>query len=304
MNKHILITGATGMIGKKLIESLQKGGHSVTVLSRKPKNIPGVKLYLWDVYQHKIDQQCMEGIDTVIHLAGENIAAHKWTKKRKQQIIDSRVLSTQLLYQAIKETKASVSTFISASGAAWYGDSGDEILTEESPAGYGFMAACCEQWEQAVDQGKKLGIRVVKFRTGMVLGKNEGALASLEKPIRFFAGAALGSGRQWVPWLHIDDMVSMYTTAVENTLISGAYNACAPFSVTNATLTRAIAKKLHRPVWPFNVPKKILKLILGEMSEVIFISTNTSAQKILAADFKFRYTRLEDALSAIYSPQK
>ncbi|WP_316811230.1 TIGR01777 family oxidoreductase [Pedobacter heparinus] len=300
VNKHILITGATGMIGKRLIAALLQSGHSIAVLSRKRKTIPGAKVYLWDVYHGKIEKECMDGIDTIIHLAGENIAAEKWTNKRKRQIIDSRVLSTRLLYQTIKDTNAKIGTFVSASAVGYYGDSGDEILTEESPAGYGFMADCCQQWEAAIDKGRQLGIRIVKLRTGVILAKKEGALASLEKPIRFFAGAPLGSGRQWIPWLHIDDMVAMYINAIENNLISGAYNACAPFPVTNTTLTKAIAKKLHRPVWPFKVPEKILKFMLGEMSEVIFISTNASAQKILTADFKFRYIQLDEALSDIY----
>lgn len=300
MGKHILITGATGMIGKKLISILLKSGHEVSVLSRKQKKIPGVKVFLWDVYHHKIDQECMYGIDTIIHLAGENIAAQKWTPKRKQQIIDSRVLSTQLLYETIKATKTPVSSFISASAVGYYGDCGDEILTEESPSGYGFMAECCQAWEQAVDKGRQLGIRIVKLRIGVILAAKEGALASFEKPIRFFAGAALGSGKQWIPWIHIDDMVAMLVQALTQHTLSGAYNACAPFPVTNATLTKAIAQKLHRPVWPFNVPEKVLKLILGEMSDVVFLSTNTSAEKILETDFKFKYTQLNDALTDIY----
>lgn len=242
----------------------------------------------------------MNGTDTIIHLAGENIGSHKWTKKRKQQIVDSRVLSTQLLYKTIKDTKANVHSFISASAIGYYGDRGDEILTEESPVGFGFLAYCCKEWEEAVDKGEQTGIRIVKIRTGVALAKGKGALASMDKPIRLFAGAPLGTGRQWIPWIHIDDLVSLYVRAIEDPLISGAYNACAPFPVTNATLTRVIAKKLHRPVWPFNLPKKILRLILGEMSEIIFISTNTSAQKLLNEDFKFKYTQLEDALTNIY----
>jgi uncharacterized protein (TIGR01777 family) len=301
MNKHILITGATGMIGKKLINALQQSGHIVSILSRKQKNLPGVKVFLWDIYNQQIDPACMNGTDTIIHLAGENIGAHKWTKKRKQQIIDSRVLSTQLIYKTIKETRADIRSFISASAVGYYGDCGDEILTEESPAGFGFLSHCCKEWEGAVDKGKQLGLRIVKIRTGVALAKGEGALASMAKPIRWFAGAALGSGQQWVPWIHIDDLVSIYIRAVEDPLFSDMYNACAPFPVTNAALTRAIAKELHRPVWPFNVSEKILKLILGEMSEIIFISTNTSAQKLLNQDFKFKYTRLEHALTDIYS---
>ncbi|WP_316817821.1 TIGR01777 family oxidoreductase [Pedobacter nyackensis] len=300
MNKQILITGATGLIGKKIINALQKAGHTVSILSRKNIYIPGVKTYVWDVYHDKIDANCMTGIDTIIHLAGENIAAKKWTPKRKQQIIDSRVLSTRLLYKTIKETNATINTIISASAVGYYGDRGEEILTEDSPPGYGFMADCCKQWEEAVDEGKSHGIRIVKFRIGVILAKGEGALDSLEKPIKFFVGAALGPGNQWVPWIHIDDIVAMFTNAVENPSMNGAYNACAPFPVTNASLTKSIAQTLHRPVWPFNVPESLLKIILGEMSEVIFISTNASVQKLLSTDFKFKYIQLKDALSDIY----
>lgn len=289
------------MIGKKLVNALKQAGHGVSILSRKQRNIPGVKVYLWNVYRDEIDSNCMTGVDSIIHLAGENIAAQKWTAKRKQQIIDSRVLSTRLLYKTIKETNARINSLISASAIGYYGDCGDEILTEDSGPGFGFLAECCRQWEEAVDKGRSQGIRIVKLRTGFVLAKGEGALASLEKQVKFFAGAPLGSGKQWIPWVHIDDVVAMYTNAVENFLVSGAYNACAPFPVTNATLTGAIAAKLHRPVWPFNVPEKMLKLILGEMSEVILMSTNTSAQKLLSADFKFKYTQLDHALSDIYS---
>jgi len=300
MNKQILITGATGMVGRKIINALQQAGHTVAILSRKNNNIPGVKTYIWDVDQEKIDIRCMDSTDTIIHLAGENIASKKWTAKRKKQIIDSRVLSTRLLYKAIKETNAAINTFISASAVGYYGDCGEEILTENSPPGFGFMAECCKEWEEAIDKGKSYGIRIVKFRIGVVLAKGEGALASLKKPIKFFVGAPLGSGKQWVPWVHIDDIVAMFTHAVDNSLLAGAYNACAPFPVTNATLTKSIARQLHRPVWPFNVPENILKIILGEMSEVIFLSTNTSAQKLLSADFKFKYTQLQQALSDIY----
>ena len=300
MSKKILITGATGMIGRKLIHALQKAGHTISILSRNKVGIYGVKSYIWDVDQGQIDPQCMSETDTIIHLAGENIASKKWTAKRKQQIINSRVLSTQLLYKTIKETNANIKNFLSASAVGYYGDCGEEILTEDSAAGFGFLAECCKYWEDAVDQGKSLSLRIVKFRIGFILAKGEGALPSLEKPIKFFVGAALGTGKQWIPWVHIDDIVSMFINAVENPRFHGAYNACAPFPVTNLTLTKSIAHKLRRPVWPLNVPKPILKLILGEMSEVIFISTNTSAQKLLSTDFKFRFTRLEDALSDIY----
>ncbi|MGY4385335.1 uncharacterized protein (TIGR01777 family) [Pedobacter sp. UYP24] len=300
MKQRILITGATGMIGKRLISQLLAKGHTVSILARKPIQIKDVKTFLWDIYKKEIDQSCMNGIDTIVHLAGEGIADKKWTKARKKEIIDSRVISTDLLFETIEKTKANIQNFISSSATGYYGDRADEILQEESNPGDGFLAKCCMLWEQAVDKGASFDMRVVKIRTGFVLGKGGGGLSSLDKPIRFFAGAALGSGKQWVPWIHIDDIVNLYVEAIENESYQGVFNGCAPFPVTNDTLTKAIAKQLRRPVWPINVPEKVLEMILGKMSIIATISTNTSAQKLLDHDFKFKYIHLEDALKQIY----
>lgn len=300
MNKHILITGATGMVGEKLIQILINKGHTVSILSRKMVSIEGVKVYLWDVYKSEIDPNCLIGIDTIIHLAGENIAAKKWTDARKKAVIDSRVLSAQLLYKTIKEQQAPVKTFISASAVGYYGDAGDQVLTEEHPNGMGFLAKCCQQWEAAADLGNRMGIRIVKWRIGFILARNEGALKAMDQPIRYFLGSGLGSGKQWVPWVHIDDVLEMFVQSVENQSYSGAYNACAPSPATNIALTKAIAKALHRPVWPINVPEFVLKMILGELSEVVLISNNASAQKLLDSGFKFKYSQLQAALSDIY----
>lgn len=301
MKKQILVTGATGLVGKKLIRTLVQMGHSVSVLSRRQVNIPNVKVFIWDVYKQQIDPTCMKGIDTVIHLAGEPIAAKKWTKERKQQIIDSRVLSTQLLHSAIKSHGSSVEDFISASAVGYYGNRADELLREDSGNGTGFMARCCKLWEDAVDEGSAMGLRVVKLRIGFILAKGEGALATMDKPIRYFVGAPLGTGEQWIPWVHIDDIVAMFIHAMNRSDLAGAYNATAPFPVSNATLTKAIAKALHKPVWPIKVPEKVLEMILGKMSAVVTLSNNTSAQKLLDSDFLFKYTHLEDALADIYS---
>lgn len=301
MEKHILLTGATGMLGKELIKDLLKKGYQVSVLSRKPQHIDHVKVFLWNVDQQEIDTDCIIGVDSIIHLAGENIAKERWSEKRKKEIIDSRVLSTRLLFKTISSQPNQVKTFISAAAVGIYGNRGDEILTENSPAGHGFLAECCLEWENAIDEGEAPGLRIVKLRTGVVLGKHDGALPEMSKPIRLFAGAPLGSGKQWIPWIHHHDMTQIYIHALENPSLTGIYNACAPFPVTNKTLTQAIARQLHRPVWPFSVPAKVMDLILGEMSAIVLNSNNTSAQKLLSAGFIFKYTRLEDALSDIYS---
>ncbi len=299
MAKKILITGATGLVGTELKKHLLNKGYEVNTLSRKKGNDPNS--FVWDVYKGTIDANCLNGVDAVIHLAGEPVADKKWTEERKKQIIDSRVKSTELLFKTIKsKPDHQIRSFVSSSAVGFYGDCGDEILTEESPNGYGFLAECCKLWEDAVDQGKKLSLRIVKLRTGIVFSTKGGALPQLAQPVKLFAGAPLGTGKQWTPWIHIDDMVEMYIDAVENLKMENSYNVCAPFPVTNSALTKAIAKQLHRPVWPIKVPKKALALLLGERVEAVLMSNNTSAQKILDAGFKFKFTHLEDALKDLY----
>jgi len=299
MEKHVLITGATGMIGKALIQSLLEKNYTISTLSTHPRAIPHVQVFKWDVNKKMIDRECFNGVTTIIHLAGENIAKEKWTDKRKQEIIDSRIGSIQLLLETLQQTAHQVSTFISASAVGFYGDREDEILNEESAPGTGFLADCCVQWENAAESAAKLGMRVVKFRTGFIIAKDEGGLPAMTQPIKLFAGAPLGSGKQWVPWIHMRDMVDMYIYALENP-ISGTFNACAPNPVTNKTLTKALGKFLHRPIWPIKVPAKAIELIMGEMSVIALMSTNTSVQKILDAGYRFQYTQLSDALSDIY----
>lgn len=300
MIKNILITGATGLVGKALIASLLKDGYNIAILTRNPEKINDITAFAWDVAKQTIDVNCFKNIDTVVHLAGAGIADERWTAERKQEITNSRTQSTALLYQTIKANKFPIKNFISASAVGYYGNSGAEILTETSTSGTGFLANCCQQWENAVDEGLKLEIRVVKIRIGLILDKNHGALPAIAKPISYFAGAALGSGKQYMPWIHIDDIVGVFTEAIANQACTGAFNACAPQPVTNAVFTRAVAKQLRRPIWPFNIPTFVLNLILGEMSILPLMSNHTIPKKLLDIGFKFKYAKLNNALSAIY----
>lgn len=288
------------MLGKQLITTLLAGGYQVSILSRKPRQIKGVTVFLWDVNKQEIDVNCIEGVDSIIHLAGENVSEGKWTEKRKKEIIDSRVLSAQLIMKTLSEHKHQVKDFISAAATGYYGDQGKEKLTEEHTPGEDFLATCCIQWEAAADKATKLGLRVAKIRTGVVLAKDAGALPVMSLPIKFFAGAPLGSGKQWVPWIHHQDLTNIYLHILENKTLHGVYNACAPYPVTNNMMTKAIARQLHRPVWPFNVPSAVLKLILGEMSVIVLNSTHTSVQKLIETGFQFRFNELDQALSDIY----
>ena len=303
MSKTVLIAGASGLIGNPLTQLLIERGFTVYHLSRNlSKSNPGVKTFKWDVSRMEIDPKCIENVDAIINLAGEGIADKAWTQKRKQQIIKSRTGSLKLLHDVLKEhPNHTVKTFISASAVGHYGDRKDEILTEESEPGTDFLANTCLAWERAADKIENLGIRLVKLRTGMVLTQLGGALPQIAKPIKLRFGAALGSGKQWVPWIHVEDVISMYLYALENEEIRGIYNMTAPRPVTNRELTRAIAKQLQKRLWLPPVPEIALRIWLGEMSRVVLNSNRTSSDKIEKAGFKFKFPTLESALKDIYA---
>jgi uncharacterized protein len=297
---RILITGGNGHLGKLLTEVLLNHGYEVNHLNRKAGTDERVKTYIWDVRKGRIDRECIDGAEMVVHLAGANIADKKWTESRKKELIDSRTKSIRLLYELIKSRPNRITTIISASAIGYYGDRGEDMLDEEREPGQGFLAECCVAWEKAVDEGKSLGLRIVKFRTGVVLDKNDGALLQMAKPIKFLVGSPLGKGRQWVPWIHWQDVVNMYLYAIEHIHLTGTYNMVAPEPVTNEQLTQDIARQLRKPLWLPNVPAFALKLLLGEMSTMVLNSTKVSAQKINDEGFEFEYPQLTEALTQIY----
>ena len=298
--KSILITGGSGLLGKRLTKALLSKGYTVSHLSRKAGNNVNVKTYVWDIDKGIIDEHCIDGIDTIVHLAGTGIADKRWTDARKKELIDSRTKSIELIYNLLKKKQHEVTAIVSASGIGYYSNRGDELMTENDAPANDFIAHCCVEWEAAVDEGEKLGLRVLKFRTGVVLDKDGGALPTLAKPIQFYIGSALGSGKQWVPWIHWLDVVNMYLYGIENAHLKGVFNMVAPNPATNKQLTQAIAKQLSKPLWAPNVPAFVLKLLLGEMRSIVLGSTRVSAQKIQDAGFTFSYTELPAALKEIY----
>jgi len=295
----ILLTGGTGLIGSKLTRLLLDKGYDVRHLSRNKKPSPGIKTFYWDVAKEEIDEQCVDGVDTVIHLAGEGVADKRWTDERKKAIVESRTKSIGLIYGLLKKNKHQVKSVISASAIGYYGHRSDELVDEDSLPGSDFLANCCVAWEAAADEGSSLGLRVVKFRTGVVLDV-AGALPQMAAPIRWYIGSPLGSGKQWIPWIHNQDVIDMYLFAIENIQIEGVFNMVAPNPVTNKQLTKAIAQQLHRPIWLPNVPAFVLKLLLGEMSIIVLGGTKVSAEKIKDAGFTFKYTDVGGALKDIY----
>ncbi|HEY0057067.1 MAG TPA: TIGR01777 family oxidoreductase [Pedobacter sp.] len=302
MSKTVLITGASGLIGKPLTELLIEKGFKVHQLSRYlDKANKGSKIFKWDVSKMQIDENCLENVDTIINLAGEGIADKAWTNIRKEEIINSRTGALQLLYNVlINNPNHQVKTFISASAVGYYGDRGDEILTEESEPGKDFLANTCLAWEEAADKIGNLDIKLIKFRKGVVLTANGGALPKMAKPVQLGAGAALGTGKQWVPWIHLEDAINMYLYALENEHLEGIFNMTAPVPVTNAEFTQALAKQFNKPLWLPKVPVLALKIMLGEMSRVVLNSNRTSANKIIRESFIFNFSHLENALSNIY----
>jgi uncharacterized protein (TIGR01777 family) len=297
--KHILLTGGTGLIGSNLTKQLLDKGYRVSHLSRSSPKGSQVKTFLWDIDKGEIDEHCIDSVDMVVHLAGAGIADKRWTDKRKKEIIDSRTKSIALIYSLISHKKHQISSIISASAIGYYSNRGDELMTETSPPSNDFMAKCCIEWEAAVDKGKQLGLRVVKFRTGVVLA-NGGALSKMAMPVKLYVGSPLGNGRQWVPWIHWQDVINMYFYGIENNNVEGVFNMVAPNPVTNKQLTQAIAGQLHKPLWLPSVPAFFLTLLMGEMSTIILGSTKVSAQKIEDAGFKFKYPGITSALKNIY----
>lgn len=300
MSKHILVTGGTGLVGKHLTRLLLDQGYTVSHLSRSAGKNPLVKTYLWNVDRGTIDAACIDGVDTIVHLAGAGIADKRWTDKRKQLLIESRTRSIEIIYNLLKTSPNQVRAVISASATGYYSDRGDELLTEDSAPAHDFLGSCCIAWESAVAEGEKLGLRVVKFRTGVVLAKEGGALPKLAMPVKFGVGSPIGNGQQWIPWIHLHDVVKMYLYGIINTKLTGTFNMTAPSPVTNKQLTQAVAKQLHRPLWAPNVPAFAIKLMLGEMSTIVLGSTKVSAQKIEAAGFKFDCPDIAGALKSIY----
>jgi uncharacterized protein (TIGR01777 family) len=236
----------------------------------------------------------------VLHLAGAGIAEKHWTEERKKEIIDSRTKSIGLVYGLIKNKPNRVKSIISASGVGYYSDRGDELMTEDCEPAHDFLGTCCIEWEKAVDEGAFLGLRILKFRTGVVLNKDGGALPKMAMPVKLFVGSPLGIGKQWIPWIHWQDVVGMYLYGIENENLKGVYNMAAPNPVTNKQLTQAIAKQLHKPLWAPNVPAFVLKLMLGEMATIVLGGTKASAQKIEDTGFKFQYPDIASALAEIY----
>jgi len=297
----VLITGASGTVGKSLTQLLLTVGYEVVCLSRTLSANDKIETYKWDIPKKEIDPNCINGVDIIVHLAGAGIADGRWTDERKHEIIESRTESIRLIYDLIKTRPNQVKRVVSASAAGYYSDRGDDLMNEEDLPASDFLGECCVLWEQAVDEGLALDLSVVKFRTGVILDKKSGALQKLAAPIKLGFGAPLGDGKQWMPWIHLQDVVNMYFMGIADLSLNGAYNMSAPSPVTNKELTKAVAKQFKKPLWLPNVPAFALNLAFGEMGAVVLGSTKMSTEKIEKTGFKFLFPTIELALKNIYA---
>jgi len=305
----VLITGGTGLIGKALTKALVNRGHDVIILTRdKSKEKDSNKIYHaeWNIKKQTIDRDAIHRADFIVHLAGANVAEKPWTKKRKREIVDSRVKSASLLIKAL-ETPNKVKAVISASAIGWYGPDdltpnstalGEErrSFIETDPPANDFLGATCRQWESSIQPVVELGKRLVILRTGIVLSNEGGAYAEFKKYLNFGIATILGNGKQVISWIHIADLVRLYIEAIENDKLHGIYNAVAPNPVTNKTLVLEMAKQLNKFHVPIPVPSFALKTVLGEMSIEVLKSTTVSSEKIESTGFQFMFLDIETAV--------
>ncbi len=299
--KRIIVTGATGLIGRKLVSTLIQRGDELIIFSRdtaKAKTIiPNANEYVeWDYTKPELWKSKLENSYAIVHLAGTNLFAKRWNDSFKNEILKSRQMSTENLVDAIKSCSNKPRVFISASGVGYYGDCGDTILNEASSAGNDFLAEVCKVWEGESKRVEDAGIRSVQIRTGLVLSTEDGALKQMIPPFKFFIGGPLGKGKQWASWLHIEDIIRIYVHAIDNTELRGAVNAASPNPVRMKEFANTLGNVLHRPSL-FPVPKFVLKIVIGETAEVVTASQRVDVQKLLSSGFKFNFNFIKEALN-------
>ncbi len=298
-SKKILVCGATGFIGKKLCSLIIKSGHECYVFSRNPsgaeKILPSaVKIFPWHATKELPSSQILEKVDAIVNLIGAPIFTY-WTRKKKEEIVESRIKSTENLVKGISACNRPPEVYVGASAVGYYGDKGEEELSEDSPPGSDFLAQLCVAWEREARRAREYGVRVVCIRTSPVLGRNGGMLEIMLRPFRFGLGGPLSDGKQWMPWIHLEDEVGIILMTIENVKISGPVNAVAPHQVRNIEFTKTLGKLLRRPTF-MRVPRFVLKVLLKELGEAMLASQKVSCRKVLETGYRYRFPRLEEAL--------
>ena len=292
----ILITGGTGLVGMHLSRMLRDKGNEVIHLSRKENLQAEFPAYRWDIDADFVDEKALQQAKHIVHLAGASIVGKRWTAKQKQRILDSRVKSIQLLVRQIQSSGAATQSFISASAVGYYGNRGEEIITEQSPAGdSGFLVESCELWEKAVEDVTALDIRTVRMRIGIVLSTVDGALPKILLSFKANAGTWFGDGSQYYPWIHIDDLARMFVRAIEDDTMQGAYNGTAPNPVSNKNFVKILAKALDKKALLVPTPTFAMRLAMGEMADTVLHGSRVIPQRMTEAGFEFKFEDLEAA---------
>jgi uncharacterized protein (TIGR01777 family) len=300
----VLISGGTGLVGKQLTKHLLKLGHQVIILTRKIPNSklthPNISYALWNIADQTININAIQKATCIIHLAGAGVVDKKWTAAYKDEIVSSRTQSSLLILKALSNPTHSIKTVISASAIGWYGEDASpnaKGFVETDPAATGFLGETCKKWEESIAPVEQLGIRLVKFRIGIVLSNDGGALAEFKKPLQLGVAGILGAGNQMVSWIHIDDLCRLFIEGIENQQLAGTYNAVAPQPVSNKELTIELAHQIKGKFYiPLHVPKFILKIMMGERSIEVLKSTTVDCEKIKKTGFTFLYPSIEAAL--------
>jgi len=296
----VLITGGSGLIGRYLTSLLLTEGYKVSHLSRNSNQFGRIRVYRWDPEKKFVDPEIFDGIDYIIHLAGANIGEKRWTKKRKDEITSSRIDSAKLLYDTVSTNHIKIKAFISASAIGYYGSRyTEDIYREKDPPSEDFLGTTCRLWEEAADHFTRINVRTVKIRTGVVIEKSDSALSKLLIPARVGIYPRLGSGRQYMPWIHIEDLCNIYIKAIRDKRMEGAFNAVAPQHVTQTEFMRSLAKAMNRTFFNPPVPSLLLRVFLGKMSEVILGGSRVSSEKIEVAGYNFLYKKLDEAIANV-----
>ena len=294
---RVLISGGSGLVGKALCEKLKTKGYDVGILSRSKNTEVEFKTFLWNPDNNEIETEAIATADYIIHLAGASIADKRWTAQRRKIIVDSRVRSANFIFNQIQNQNKQLKAYISASAVGYYGaiNSG-KIFTENDAAACDFLGDTCFKWERSASQFKEIGIRTTIMRTGLVLSKTGGALQKMLIPAKMGFASAIGNGKQYIPWIHIDDLCEFYIKAIEDNQVEGKFNVVAPEFQTNQNFTQVLTKVLDKPFWFPKVPAFVLKIIMGEMSDLLLKGSRVSADKIISTGFSFRFPKLEDAI--------
>ncbi|HBE41029.1 MAG TPA: TIGR01777 family protein [Bacteroidales bacterium] len=295
--ESILITGGSGLIGSHLSRKLKEKGYDIVLLSRTSRVNGNKNTYLWNPANNFIDPEAVCRADYIIHLAGAGIGDKRWTRKRRKEIFESRVNTAELIHKTVLDSGKNIKAFITISGSGYYGTlTSERIFNETDPPGADFLGKICMFWEQATDKFSEPGTRVVKIRTGIVLSGSGGVLSRIIPPVRYGIGSPIGTGNQYMPWIHIDDLCNIFIKAIEDQDLSGAYNAAAPEHITNRDLMKSLSKVLGKPYWFPAIPSFIMKMIFGEMSGILLEGSRVSCDKIRAAGFIFKFPELNTAL--------